>query len=113
MTLLLPVATCSCDSELAAQGGPWLLQQGAGFNTQRDLTLGFGGLSRLGWKQALCPCWSLAFVGDSLGRFVSLNVPWISGSSFRSVSIGQCSQWSAGHRILNLWELHGVTRDRP
>lgn len=41
-------ATCSnvfCDSELAAQGGPWLLLQGVGFNTQRDLTLGFGGLS--------------------------------------------------------------------
>lgn len=70
-SLLLPVATCSCDSELAAQGGPWLLQQGVGFNTQRDLTLEFGGLSKLCLKQALCPCWFVAFVGASLDRFVS------------------------------------------
>lgn len=61
-TLLLPVATCSCDSELAAQ---------VGFNTQRDLTLGFGGLRKLCLKQALCPCWFVAFVGASLDRFVS------------------------------------------
>lgn len=29
------------------------------------------------------------------------------------ISRGQCSQWSAGYRILNLWELCGVTRDIP
>lgn len=58
--------------------------------SQRQLTLEFGGLSKLCLEQALCPCCFVAFVGASLDRFVSqalINVTCASkvpGSSFRS-----------------------------
>lgn len=45
--LVLPAVTCSVTQSWQHRGGPWLLQQGVGFNTHRDLSLEFGGLSKL------------------------------------------------------------------
>lgn len=51
--------------------GPWLLQQGVGFNTQRDLTLGSGGLSKLLFEAGIVSLLVCGFCRCSLGRFVS------------------------------------------
>lgn len=88
---------------------PWLLQQGEGFNTQRDLTLEFGGLSRLCLKQELCPCWFVASVGASLDRFVSQTLT----KCYLYIQRFLLQIQHPEDRILNLWELCGVTRDTP
>lgn len=68
------------------------------------------------FKQASCPCWFVAFVGASgqvcVTDFHQMLPVHLKDLVLPSdpISRGQCSQWSAGYRILNLWELHGVKR---